>query len=142
MVKTKLRKPTFKYIENELRNYHNTLREIGALQEEIMYPYRNEKPNTAPGYNSARVPDDPTGRMGIRLANHKELKYLEGVTNAIKNVYESSPEEYQKLIRTRYWTNKRLNWDGIALELNVSRRQAIRWRDEIVETIANTIGMK
>lgn len=142
MTETKLRKATFKYVENELRSYHATLKEIAALREEIMHPHSDEKPNTAPGYNSARVPGDPTGSMAVRLANHRQLKYLEQITCAIGSVYDSSPEEYKKLIQLRYWGSEWISWDSIAAQLFVSRRQALRWRDDIVNAIAGIIGLK
>jgi RinA family phage transcriptional activator len=142
MTDTKLKKPAFKYIESEWYNYHKTQARIIRLREEIMHPHSEEGLNTAPGYNSARMPGDPTGQLAIRLTTHQKLEHLSQVTDAIRKVYESSPRDYQDLVKLRYWSGRNLTWDEIAEELHVSRRQAIYWRDALVQATADLIGFE
>ncbi|MBP3037967.1 transcriptional regulator [Bacillaceae bacterium Marseille-Q3522] len=144
MLKTKIKKTTFKHVEAEWYNYHHTLKEIASLREQIMNPFEEdyEDINIVKGANSVRRPGDPTERIATRLMTHRQLEYLTKITNAIKQVYEALPDDYQKLVRIRYWGKRSLTWDAIALEVKVSRRQAIYWRDEIVHATVNVLGWR
>ena len=137
-------KTTFKKVEYEWYNYHNTLKEIARLREEIMNPF-NEEPdqNIGEGASSIRTPGDPTGRMAIRLTTSKQLNYLTEITQAIEKVYNALPEDYKKLVRVKYWSKgQKLTWDIIADELNVNRSTAIRWRNEIVQATIELLGWR
>jgi RinA family phage transcriptional activator len=140
-VALKLRKATFKHIESELYGYHDTLREINELRKNIMFTKENDDENTGGGRNN--LPSSPTERIATRLATHKRLNNLEEVTNAIQKVYTGLPEDYQKLVRLKYWTRPQtLTWEGIADKLFVTSRQAMRWRDEVIYTVAEVLGWR
>lgn len=138
---TVLKKATFKHIESELYSYHDTLKEIEFLRKEIMFSHHSVDENVGGGRSS--LPSHPTEQIATRLATHKKLNQLEEVTNAIQKVYTGLPENYQKLVRIKYWKHPQtLTWDGIAEELHVHRTTAIRWRDEIVKAVASTLGWR
>lgn len=140
-VSIKATKLTFKQTEAEWYQYHNTLREIALLREEIMNPYMEEEPNHEGGRSN--IPGDPTGKMATRLTTHKQLKYLNEVVEAIDRVYEALPDNYKKLVRLRYWNkNNELDWDGVALKCHVSKRQAMRWRDEVIYATIELLGWR
>jgi RinA family phage transcriptional activator len=140
-VATKLKKATFKHIESELYGYHDTLKEIDNLRKDIMFCNDNEDENTGGGRNN--LPSSPTERIATRLATHKRLIQLEEVTNAIYKVFQGLPEDYQKLVRLKYWTRPQtLTWEGIADKLFISGRQAMRWRDELVYAVAEALGWR
>ena len=138
-------KPTklaFKKAEAEWYNYHNTLKEIANLREEIMNPFKEFKDENVGGGRS-NLPGSPTERIATRLTTHKQLNYLVEIVEAIENVYNALPNEYKKLVRLKYWNKKKqLTWDGIALELNVSKRQAMRWRDDIILATVEVLGWR
>lgn len=139
MAKSKLRKGTFKHIEAELYDYHESLKRIKERKEEIMYSSSLDE--NKGGANSARVPNSPTERIATMLVMDKRLRELERITEAIETVYQSLDVERKKLIRLKYWTKPQtLTWEGIALKLNVSRATVFRWREEIVNTIAEKLG--
>ncbi|UOQ93402.1 transcriptional regulator [Halobacillus shinanisalinarum] len=141
----KPKKITFKKTEYEWFNYHETLREISRLREQIETPFDEDPddPTIVKGANSARNPGDPTGRIVTRLSTNKQLQYLTEVVDAIDRVYNALPDSHKKLVKLRYWSKgKDLKWDGIAKELNVSRRQAFNWRDEIVQTTMEVLGWR
>lgn len=103
----------------------------------------NYRPDENIGGGKSNIPGNPTEKVATRLAENVELKRLEEIAGAIKFVYDSSPEEYKKLIKLKYWTKPQLlTWDGIADRLHISKRQAMRWRDEIVYSIAKVLGWK
>lgn len=137
-------KITFKKTEAEWYNYYNTLKEIARLREEIMNPHNDEPDeNYGGGVSSVRVPGDPTAKMATRLMTSKQLSYLAEVVDAIERVYNALPDRYKELVRIRYWSkNNELNWDGVSLKLNISRRRAINWRDEIIYATVELLGWR
>ena len=136
-------KLTFKKTESEWYNYHNTLREIAKLREEIMTPFEEqEDEKIVAGANSVRSIGDPTYNIATRLTTSKQLRYLEEITNAIEQVYESLPDNYKKMVHLRYWNNKDLTWDVIAEKLHVSRRQAFYWRKSIIHSTIELLGWR
>lgn len=139
MILSKLRRGTFKHIEAELYDYHETLKRIKERKEEIMYSSSLDE--NKGGANSARVPNSPTERIATMLVMDKRLRELERITEAIETVYQSLDTERKKLIRLKYWTKPQtLTWEGIALKLNVSRATVFRWREEVVNAIAEKLG--
>ncbi|MGM7719428.1 transcriptional regulator [Metabacillus sp. Hm71] len=137
----KIKKATFKHIESELYSYKDTLNEIEELRKNIMFCKENDDENIGGGRSSFL--SDPTGRLGTRLATHKKLGQLEEIANAIQKVYTGLPEDYQKLVRLKYWTKPQtLTWEGIADKLFIGSRQAMRWRDEIVYAVAEVLGWR
>ncbi len=137
----KLKKATFKHVESELYSYHDTLKEIEFMRQNIMLTRENTDENVGGGRSS--LPYSPTEAIATRLATHKKLSQLEEVANAIQRVYTGLPEEYQKLVRLKYWTRPQLKtWEGIAQQIPVGRRTAFNMRDEIVGTIAEVLGWR
>jgi RinA family phage transcriptional activator len=138
---TKLKKATFKHIESELYSYHDTLKEINNLRKDIMFTKENDDENTGGGRSS--FISSPTEQIATRLATHKRLGQLEEVTHAIQKVYTGLPEDYQKLMRLKYWTRPQtLTWEGIADKIPVSRRTAFNMRDEVVWAIGEVLGWR
>lgn len=137
-------KITFKKIEAEWYNYHQTLKEIASLRAEIMNPFDEEvnDPTVVAGINSVRTVGKPTERMAIRLTTSKQLSFLTEIVEAIEHVYNSLPDNYKQLVRLRYWSNKRLTWDEIARKLYISERQARRWRTDIIQATIELLGWR
>ena len=136
----KISRGAFRHIEAELYAYQDTIKEISRLRDEILHA--SPEPNRVGGGKS-NLPSDRTGETATRLATDKRLAMLMEVAEAIKAVYDGLTPDKQKLIRLKYWTRPQtLTWDGIAIELHVSRITAIRWRDEIVHAIALRLGWR
>lgn len=133
-------KLTFKKVEAEWYNYHNTLQEIAKLREEIMNPFKETDTNVGGGNGNSI--SSPTEQIATRLTTHKQLNYLCEVAETIDNIYKGLPEDYKKLVRLRYWSNRNLTWKGIGDELHISDRQARRWRDAIVISTVKELGWR
>jgi RinA family phage transcriptional activator len=134
-------KPTFKKLEAEWYGYHHTLTEIARLRENIMNPHQEQDENIGGG--KANTVGSPTERIATRLTTSKQLNYLTEIVDAIERVYNALPNDYQKLVRLRYWNkNKNVTWDNIASELHVSERQSRRWRTEIIQATAELLGWR
>ena len=137
----KLHKSTFQHVEAELYRYHETKREITRIKNDILYG--TSPPDENVGGGRSNIPSDPTGKAGTLLASHRRLEQMERIVDAIESVYDQLPDVKKRLIELRYWARPQmLTWDGIAIELKTSRRQAIRWRDEIVFAIAELVGWR
>lgn len=136
---TKLRRGTFQHVEAELYAYHETKREITRIKNDILYGTSTLDENVGGGRSN--IPSDPTGRAGTLLASYRLLQHMVKVVDAIEEVYNQLPEDKKKLIELKYWTkSQELSWEGIAMQLHVSRNTAINWRNEIVKTIAEHLG--
>jgi RinA family phage transcriptional activator len=138
---TQLHSATFKHIENEIRIYHQTLKEIEIRRMEIMHRYTPTDTNIGGG--KSNLPGDPTGRTATALTDDLKLETLERIVTAIEFVWQGLTDEKKKLVKLYYWTRPQtLTWDGIALELNVSKMTASRWRKEIVISVAQFTGWR
>lgn len=141
MIDIKIRKVTFRHIEAELYAYHETKKEIVRLRNDILFGSSPVDENVGGGRSS--LTSDRVGLTVSRLTSDKRLIALEDIAEAINFVYMRLTEERQKLVQLRYWTKPQLlTWDGVALKLEVSRRTAINWRDEIVYAIAERVGWR
>lgn len=140
MQQVKLRNGTFKHIESELYAYHDTKREIVRLKNDILHSSSYFEPI---GGGRSNLPGDPTGNTATLMVTHRKIEQLERIVDAIESVVDKLPEEKQKLVKLKYWTRPQtLTWEGIAMRLGISARQAMRWRDEIVYAIAERIGWR
>ncbi|MFA1819019.1 transcriptional regulator [Virgibacillus oceani] len=138
-----LKRSTFKYIEAEVYNLHETLKEIELTESELLDPYEEEPddPTIVKGANSVRIPGDPTGKTATLLVEHKTLQRMKQVSGAIKKVYAGLIPEKQEVIKIYYWDKPgELTWDGVAKETDTSRRTAIRWRKHFIYEIAKELG--
>jgi RinA family phage transcriptional activator len=141
MIETKLRRGTFQHVESELYAYHDTRKEIVRLKNEILHA--STPPDENAGGSRGNMPGDPTGRMAVLMVTHRKIEQLERIVEAIESVVERLPEKKKQLVQLRYWVKPRtLTWDGIAMRLNVSRRTAMNWRDEVVYAIAEKLGWR
>jgi RinA family phage transcriptional activator len=135
-----LSKATFQHIEAELYKYQSTKKEIQKLRYNIIQSSDDPDENIGGG-RSGRI-SNPTEMLATRLDTHKQLEFLEDIAYAIETIYNISPPHFRKLIQIRYWNNRDLNWDGIALELHCTKRTAQRWRDKIVKDVSEVLGWR
>lgn len=136
----KLKRATFKYIESELYSYKDTLKEIDWLRDEIIYGNKNNDENIGGG--NSNVPGKPTEQIATRLLTHKTLRNLEEVANAITDVYNMVTDDHRKVIELKYFKNNNLTWDDVAYRLNMHRNTAFKLRREVVQLIANKLGLR
>lgn len=136
----KLPKNIVRYVEHNLYYYHDYIREIQRLRNDILYGVKITTDENVGG-GRGNLPSSPTERRTIELLTHRRLDTLERVTDAIRTVYESLTEEKKKLVQLKYWTRpQKYTWDGIAEQLHVDRTTCFRWRKEIVAAIAKLLG--
>lgn len=138
-----IKRATFKHIEAELYAYPDTKREIARLREEIMYGSVSDDENTGGGSNSCRTPGRPTERIATRLMSDKRLRNHEELVYAIETVYNSLDDTQKQLIKLRYWNGRnKASWERIAIDCNIGERTVYRYRDMVVEAIAEKVGWR
>jgi len=133
MTKGKISKDTYRYIESELRHYKQTCKELESLKREIIL----ETPEPQEGHSS--TPGDPTGSKTAKILQDKRIRRLEGIVNAIRNVYEHCDESKKKLIEMKYWQNRYTD-QGISYHLGVDDRTIRRWKQITIYAIAQELG--
>lgn len=138
VVANKLSKAAFKHIEAELYYYHDTMKEIERLRNEIMFSNSSDDENTGGGRSS--IPGRPTERIATRLLTHKRLRNLEEMVEAISYSFNALSDDHRNVIKTKYWSRKRLNWDDVSTQLNMHRNTAMKLRKDVVYLIAEKIG--
>lgn len=110
-------------MESELYVYEDTCKEILRIKNELL---------------SASIGDPAS-----QLMKHRMLEQMEKIADVIDVAIHQLPPEKQELIKLRYWTRPQLlTWDGVANHLKCDRSTAIRWRNEIITTIAVRMGWR
>lgn len=139
-VKTNLSKAAFKHIESELYFYHDTVKEIARLRQEIMFTGGNEDENVGGGRSS--FPGRPTERIATRLLTHKRLRNLEEMVEAIDYTFNALTDDHRLVIREKYWSKQRFSWDEMAVRCSMHRNTCMKLRKDVVNLIAEKIGWK
>ncbi|MDU0200152.1 transcriptional regulator [Paenibacillus sp. MAH-36] len=116
-----IRQSTFKHIEDEIRDYHSTVKYISEYRQALQ---AGESKATA-------------------LASNAVLIEMERVTAAIEHTVSLLPDDKKAMMHLRYWMRPQvLTWDGIAMKCNANRVTVIRWRNDIVAAIAERLGRR
>lgn len=136
---TKIKQATFRYIESELYDYKDTLKEIKRLRESIINSTSDDE-NTGGGQSN--IPGDPTGALVSKLATHKTLQNLVKVTDAIQEAYEMLSDEHRSIVDLKYFKNKNLYWDDVAYQLSMHRNTVFKYRREFILVVANKLGLR
>ena len=132
-----IRNASLRLIEAEIRNYHQTVRDLRELEESIADPGTREEPvvNSGPG--------DPTPARAIRMMTSTQLMEIRRRVSAIEHMLEilkASPEPGRyELIRLAYWDG-RYTVKGICDQLSISERTYYRWRREALQVVAERLG--
>jgi len=113
-----VRRLTIKQLEMEWREYKHSLKEIEGLEKQTFETDHE------------------------RYIVENRLRYLKEITTFIADVYEELDDMKRVLIDQRYWSRKKRGWMLIAARCFVSKRQAMRWRDEIMIRTANLLGAR
>ncbi|WP_461368068.1 DUF1492 domain-containing protein [Candidatus Darwinibacter acetoxidans] len=135
-----IRNASLRLIEAEIRNYHQTLKDLRELEEAVAYP-------AAIGDFSDRVPsagpNDPTPARAHRMMTSAQLLEIRRRVEAIGQmlrVLKASPEPGRyELIRLAYWDG-RYTVIGICDQLKISKTTYYRWRREALQLVAERLG--
>ena len=126
------------YIEAELRDYNDTLRQISEDRNDILLATPVHDNNRGHSYDIS----NPSHERAIKLITNKRIKRMEQTCRAIEAVVGSLPEDRFKLVDLKYWTKPQTLTDtGIAIKLNISQRTYYNWKDAVIMALALELGL-
>ena len=126
--KHRLSKNTFKYVEQEIRQYKNNLKELNRLKNEII----QETPEKQNGRSSDL--GDSTAAKAVKLSMNRKISELEKNRNAVETIYQRLCQDKQSVME-EYWQSRYTN-AGLAYKLGVDERTIRRWKQHIVYLVA------
>lgn len=137
----RLRPAQYKSIEDEIRFYHDTKKELEQLRVDVVLgstfqEYSDE--NTGGG--SAGQINNPTEQRALLLQMDKQIERRQRVILALESVLNKLSDEDKQLIHFRYWDRSKPTWIWIANKLNMSESTAKRKRRDIIYKIAERLG--
>lgn len=131
---------TFKQIEIILSEYPRYEAYISKREEELLNPYSYTDENIGGGKTNRT--SDTTAIKAIRLADDRILQRLRFQHQAVKRTYDSADEDTQEIIKEYYFKQPRTKtWDGIALQVNSSKRTCFRIRTAFFGRLADELGL-
>lgn len=134
----KIKREIKSYIEAELRDYNQTLRDISEARQDLLLATHTPDNVGGHGYDIG----DPTQARAFKLVTNRRISHMERICTAIATVIGALPEEKYRLVELKYWTRPQtLTDDGIALKLNISRRTYYNWKNGIIMALAEELGL-
>ncbi|ARJ72856.1 hypothetical protein LP065_10105 [Latilactobacillus sakei] len=137
-----MRRSTFNYIEDMLRDYPHYNEYIKECEEEIRHPYVESDENIGGGRSVGK--QEHLTETIVRIDEDKRIRQMKRQQRAVANCLDryNSDIVYQ-MCKELYFVNKRrLTLDGVAYKLNVSRRTLIRRREDFFIDLAKELGMQ
>ena len=126
--KHRLSKNTFKYVEQEIRQYKNNVKELSRLKNNIIL----EAPEKKEGRSSNL--GDSTAAKAVKLSMNRKITELEKTQKAIETVYHGLCQDKQSVME-EYWQS-RYTTAGLSYKLGVDERTIRRWKQYIVYCVA------
>ena len=134
MNKSKLSKAKRRYLEEEIRYFHASKRELQILRRDIMQGavYQSADDNVWIGSDSrTRAPYNCLRR----------IQRLENIVQAIEEVFQILTKEQRTLVKYVFWTQPQtLTMEGIAQQIHLSRRTLYRKKDELLALVGEKLG--
>ncbi|EAF4549595.1 DUF722 domain-containing protein [Listeria monocytogenes serotype 1/2a] len=137
----RLRKAQYKLIEDELRFYHSTKKEL--IEKEVNVTlgawHREYIDENQGGGSAGNISNEVEDRVML-LQMDKEISRLKNIINAIESVLNRLNDEDKQLIQFRYWDRSKPTWVWIASKLNMDESTARRRNKTIILSIAERLG--
>lgn len=95
----RLKRATFRHIEAEICEYHNTLAHMKAIRRDIIESSKNQELGM-PAAASAGV--SGVERRATKLADSILLREMERITDAIVTAYSAATEQCRQVVWIRY----------------------------------------
>ncbi|EAE8591296.1 DUF722 domain-containing protein [Listeria monocytogenes] len=137
----RLRKAQYKLIEDELRFYHSTKKELMEKELNVTLGawHREYIDENQGGGSAGNISNEVEDRVML-LQMDKEIIRLKNIINAIESVLNRLNDEDKQLIQFRYWDRSKPTWVWIASKLNMDESTARRRNKTIILSIAERLG--
>ncbi|MEG7769762.1 RinA family phage transcriptional activator [Listeria monocytogenes] len=137
----RLRKAQYKLIEDELKFYHSTKKELMEKEVNVTLGawHREYIDDNQGGGSAGNISNEVEDRVML-LQMDKEISRLKNIINAIESVLNRLNDEDKQLIQFRYWDRSKPTWVWIASKLNMDESTARRRNKTIILSIAERLG--
>ncbi|EAD9050915.1 DUF722 domain-containing protein [Listeria monocytogenes] len=137
----RLRKAQYKLIEDELKFYHSTKKELMEKEVNVTLGawHREYIDENQGGGSAGNISNEVEDRVML-LQMDKEISRLKNIINAIESVLNRLNDEDKQLIQFRYWDRSKPTWVWIASKLNMDESTARRRNKIIILSIAERLG--
>ncbi|HDT8637462.1 TPA: RinA family phage transcriptional activator [Listeria monocytogenes] len=137
----RLRKAQYKLIEDELKFYHSTKKELMEKEVNVTLGawHREYVDENQGGGSAGNISNEVEDRVML-LQMDKEISRLKNIINAIESVLNRLNDEDKQLIQFRYWDRSKPTWVWIASKLNMDESTARRRNKTIILSIAERLG--
>lgn len=133
----KLEKEVYKYIDYELHHYEENKKKLEEIRNDII----ESSPMPQDGQPSGKgFTGNPTEKKAIKLITSVAIMKLEDNVIAIDNVYHKLTEDYKRFFDLNY--KNKVGIVRTCIEASISEKTYYRWRDSIIEMVANEMGLK
>ncbi len=115
------------------QEYESTYRDMLATSSESMLPDIRI---------GGGLPGSPTERAVIKMLDKPRMQRLYREIQAIEEVYNQLPEEYQKVIRIRFWSDSERNvpYHQLTCSVNYKEAQLKRISGSFVKNVGKRLG--
>lgn len=135
-----MRHKTRTEIENLLREYPRYESYIKNQEEKILFPDSTRMDENIGGGSGGYI-SDPTGTKAATLVEDKVLKELQKERDAVDKTLRESHLEAVTIIDEYYFKRPRTKtWDGIAVDMSLSKSTCLRIRNEFFNRLADELG--
>ncbi|EEC3380165.1 DUF722 domain-containing protein [Listeria monocytogenes] len=137
----RLRQAQYKLIEDELKFYHSTKKELMEKEVNVTLGawHREYIDENQGGGSAGNISNEVEDRVML-LQMDKEISRLKNIINAIESVLNRLNDEDKQLIQFRYWDRSKPTWVWIASKLNMDESTARRRNKTIILSIAERLG--
>lgn len=137
----RLRKAHYKAIEDEIRFYHDTKKELEELRIHAMLgaTYQENRDENIGG-SSSGVISNPTEQRAMLLQMDRRIERMRKTLNAIEAVLNQLSDEDKQLIQFRYWDRSKPTWLWIASKLSMDESTARRRNRKIIISVGRKLG--
>lgn len=136
-----MKRTTFNYIRQILKDYNQIEDHIKKREEELRYPHKPDDVNA--GFKGSQQVDK-MGRMMITLDQDKRLTALERNQRIISDNLDKCGEDTKAIITELYIKRyPRYTMDGLVDNhiLECGRTKAFKLRDEFFDNVADDLGL-
>ena len=132
----KIPRESWAIIERVIRRYPAEKAEYETAVERLLH----STPENG-GQGSGNLQENPVERIAMAL-NTPRMERIRRETEAVEKAYAQIPEEYRKVIRARFWSDRSRNMPYIWMQATVSysERQMRRIAARFIENVGKALG--
>lgn len=132
-----IRDGAYRHTEDIIRSFHKYPRWIKELEEKLLYPHKEIDANQGTGGN---LPSSPTENTAMSLISDNKLQQMKREYEQLLEMLAKTDDKTKRIIELWYIERPQTKtWDGISLEVGLTKRQCFRLRDAFIKELAEKL---